>query len=136
MSEKVTVEYYSAFFLFNNTKCTKTEQGYRTCNILQTAPDILSVQQQIPGPLAMRAHSYLSKPVRVRDGDVVHPEASVTVPAVCNAGEGRKVAVQVDVLCVSTSAGPSVKDVALNILHSCSQRKGRGRGILFQEKGR
>src|SRR4029434_5463808 len=38
MLEKVTFEYCFAFF----PKCTKTEQGFRTCDILQTAPHRLT----------------------------------------------------------------------------------------------
>ena len=38
MFEKVTFEYGRAFFPYDNAKCTKTEQDFRTCDILQTAP--------------------------------------------------------------------------------------------------
>src|SRR4029434_5038080 len=40
MLEKVTFEYCHAFFPYENAKCSKTEQDFRTCNILQTAPHI------------------------------------------------------------------------------------------------
>ena len=35
---KVTAEYCSAIFSFDNAECTKAEQNYRTCHILQTSP--------------------------------------------------------------------------------------------------
>lgn len=48
-------------------------------------------------------NSYLTKPVGVRDGDVVRAIEAVTAPAVGNGGQVWKVSVEVNVLSVTTS---------------------------------
>lgn len=56
----------------------------------------------------MESRPYLAKPVWVGDGDVVNPEAPVAAAAVGDAGQGREVAVQVDVLSVAAPTRPAI----------------------------
>src|SRR4029434_3299839 len=50
------------FSPYDNAKCTKTEQGFRTCNILQTAPHRL---------VLLSPHSGLTFPPRCSHGSAV-----------------------------------------------------------------
>lgn len=52
---------------------------------------------------------------------MVDPELPEAAAAVGHAGEGREVAVQVNVLSVATATGPSVKYGTLDISQSSSQ---------------
>lgn len=56
---------------------------------------------------------YLIHPVRVRNGDVVTTEMSKATTIVEDGGEVRKVAVEIQILCIGPTAGPSIELMAL-----------------------
>lgn len=62
--------------------------------------------------------SDLPKPVGIRDWDVVYAVVSAAPVPVEDGGEVRKVAVQVKVLGISPTVGPTVQQVALKSLSS------------------
>lgn len=56
---------------------------------------------------------YFSEPVGVRDRDVVGPEVPAAAVPVQNGRQVREVAIEVDVLGVGPTAGPTVQQVTL-----------------------
>lgn len=62
--------------------------------------------------------SYLSKPIGVRDWNVVNAIMPTAAIPVEDGGEVRKIAVQVNVLGVGAAIGPTVQQVTLKCLGS------------------
>lgn len=60
---------------------------------------------------------YFAKPVGVRDGDVVGAEVSAAPVPVQNGSQVREVAVEVKVLGVGPTVGPTVQQVTLKGRH-------------------
>lgn len=59
--------------------------------------------------------SYFIYPIGVRNGNMVTTEMSEATAIVEDRGEIRKVAVQINILCIGPTAGPSIVLMTLNV---------------------